>query len=107
MHEPFSEFLASLQGCSGFRRTDNRNIFQGFIVAEEVVDAFYQRVFRTHYQHVDAVFKDKTFDGFEVIGFDGYVFAYLLRSGIARSDVQLFYFRTLCDFPCQCMFASA
>ena len=87
LHEAFGKFLAAFQYGSGFGWTDDRNGFQRFIVLEVVIDTFYQRVFRSYYYHVDTFFQYQLFDGIEIVGLDGYVFAYFTCSGISRSDV--------------------
>ena len=46
-------------------------------------------------------------DSFKISSLDVDIFAYGSCSGISRSNIQLLNFRTLGNFPCQCMFAAA
>ena len=105
-HEAFGKLLAALQLCSVGGRTDNGDMFQFGTILEVIVDAFYQRVFGTYYYHFDVFFQSESADRFKVGSFDVDILAYGVCSGVSRSDVQLFNFRTLGNFPCQCMFAA-
>ena len=77
------------------------------IVAEEVIDAFHQRVFRAYDDHIDLVLQHKVLDAVEVIGLQGHVLAHLTGAGVAGSDIEFLNLGRLCDFPCEGVLAAA
>ena len=79
----------------------------GIIFLETIEDALHQRIFRTYDNHADILFKSESLECGKVCRFDIHIFAYSVRTGIAGSDVQLFNFRALSNFPCQSVFAAA
>ena len=106
-HEAFCKFLASFQFSSLCGGTDNSDVFKFGAVLEVVVDSFYQRIFGTYYDHGDVFLQGESADSFKISSLDVDIFAYGSCSGISRSNIQLLNFRTLGNFPCQCMFAAA
>ncbi|KWR55541.1 hypothetical protein AA415_01319 [Bacteroides stercoris] len=105
-HEFLGKFFAAFQLRTFCRRTDDGNVPCSGIFFEEVENALYQRVFGTHYNHVNLMFKGKSLEGGEVRSFDGYIFAHCTCSRIAGSDIQFLYFGALCNFPSQSVFTA-
>ena len=107
LHKGFGKILRPLQHCSGLGRPDDRNTAQMLIVLKVVVNTLDQRIFRAHDNHTNLMVDYKTTDGVKIIGFDGHILPHLGRTGIAGSNVEMFDFGTLCNFPGQCVFAAA
>jgi hypothetical protein len=89
-----------------YMQTDDSNVLCSGIFFEEVENTLYQRVFGTHYNHVNLMFKGKSLEGGEVRSFNGYIFAHCTCSRIAGSDIQFLYFGALCNFPSQSVFTA-
>ena len=87
LHETFGKFFTSFENSTCFRRADNWDVCQSFIVFEEIVYSFYQWIFRTYHYHVDVVFYHKLFDGIKIVGFNSYVFAYFECTGISGCNI--------------------
>ena len=107
LHESFGEVLAAFELSTGLRGTDDGNVTQLGIVAEEVVDALHQRVLRTHNDHVHLVGEYKVLDARKVIGLQGYVLAHGGGACVAGGNVQFLNLGRLGYFPCEGVFASA
>ena len=105
-HELFGKLLAAFQLCTFCGGADNGDVLRGGISFEVIENALYQRVFRTHHNHVNFLLKGKSLEGGEVRSLYLYVLAYCVCARIAGSDVQFFYFGALCNLPSQSVFAA-
>ena len=107
LHETLGKILRAFQHGTGFRGTDDGHVLQQVVMAEVVVDAFHQRVFRTDHHHVDFFVDDELCHSIEVVGFDVDVGACKCGSGITGSDEEFFDARTLRNFPCEGVLTAA
>ena len=107
LHETLGKVLRALQHGTGLRRSYDGHVLRAGVGLQVIVDAFHQRVFRTHHNHLYPLLGHKLLDGLEVVGTHVYVDTYVACARIAGGYKQLVTFLTLCYFPSQCVFASA
>ena len=106
-HEGLGKVLAALEGGTCLGGADDGDGAELSVVTEVVVDALDQRILGTYDDHVDIVLEHEGLDALEVGGRERHILTYFARAGIAGSDIQFLYFRTLAYLPSQGMLASA
>ena len=87
LHECLGEVLGTLQHGTLLRGSYDGDVLRALVGLQVVVDALYQRVFRTYHHHADLLVYAELLDGFEVVGLHVNVLAALAGAGIARCDV--------------------
>ena len=108
-HESFGKVFRTLQHSTGLRGANDGHSLGALVVFHVVVNAFHQRVFGSHDNHVDAVVGDELLDSLEVVSFhvDVLCLGQCACAGIARSNKQFFHSLALSRFPCQCVLTAA
>ena len=107
LHETLGKVLGAFEYGTGLGGSDDGDVLQQVVVAEVVVDAFHQGVLGADYDHVDFVVQNELGDAVEVIGLEVYILAHFGRAGVARSNKELVYTRTLRNFPRQRVLATS
>ena len=107
LHEALGEVLGTFEYGTCLGGSDHGHVLRTLVGLEFVVDALYQRVFRTYHHHVDALFGDELLDGLEVVGLHGDILAAVACARIAWGDIQFVTFLTLSDFPCEGVLTAA
>ena len=105
-HEFFGEFFAAFQLRAFCRRADNGDVPGSGIFFETIENTLHQRIFGTHYNHVNLMLKGKSLESGEISSFDVYILAHCACSRVAGSDIQFFYFGALRNLPSQSVFAA-
>ena len=106
-HECFGKVLRPFQYGTSLRWANDGNILRALVSSHVVVDTFNQWVFGAYNHHVNGLSNAKLFDSFKVVCFHGYIFSAITGAGVAWGDEQFLTFLTLCNLPCQGMFATA
>ena len=107
LHESLGKVLRTFQYGTGLGGTYYGNVLRSLVGLHVVVDAFHQRVFRSHDHHVDLLLHTELLDGLEVVGLHGNVLSYVGRTRIARGNEKFLTLAALSNLPSQRMFAPA
>ena len=107
LHKRLGKILRAFQHGTGLRGPDNRHMLRALVSLQVVVDALYQRVFRTNDHHVDILSYHELLDDLEVVSLHGDIDATICRTRIAWGNIQFLTFLTLSNLPSQCVLTSA
>ena len=107
LHETLGKVFAAFQHSASFAGTYHGNVLQTFILLEEIVNAFHQRIFRTNNNHIDAIGQHKLLNSHKVICLQGHIFACIYCTGIARRNKKFLYLLALCYLPSQGVLSAA
>src|SRR5688572_9015487 len=99
LHKTLAEILAPFELGSIPSRTDHRHFAQHFIGQEKIVDALYQRVFRTYKNKVNVFFPYQVLYSLKIVYGNIYIGAAVSGARVARSYVKIFKQGTLGDLP--------
>ena len=107
LHESFGKVFAALEYGTFLGWSDNGNICCTWVVAEFIVDAFYQWIFRSHYYHVNVMLHGEVFKLVKFVDANVHVLAAFRCAGVPGSDIEFVYLFAFSDFPCEGVFTSA
>ena len=106
-HKAFGKILAPLKAGTRSRRTYHLDMSSAGVSTKSICYSMYKRILRSYNKHIDGIVYGKILEFLRFSYANGYILATITGPSIAGSDEKFVTKCALCNFPGQCMFATA
>ena len=86
-HKFLRKILTSFQNSTRFSRSHDHQSGKTSVCLKIIPNTLHQRIFRSDNQHIDSVILHEICQRLEIRYLDIYIFSYLCRPGISRSNI--------------------